>query len=211
MQKYMIFDLDGTLIDSMPIWKNVGKNYIQQYGFMPPKDFEDKIKKQTLFETAHYFKKLFEIPKTENDIVAEIIAVVAEEYANHVPLKPFAKQYLEKQKQCGTKMCILTASEPDYTLTAMKRLDILHYFDFIATCTEMGLTKNDIQIFFRTMERLGGNQKNTVIFEDALYAIRTAKKGGFYVVAIAEDTRPNDTIEIQNISDKYITSYKELL
>ena len=108
-------------------------------------------------------------------------------------------------------MCILTASEPDYTLTAMKRLDILHYFDFIATCTEMGLTKNDTQVFFRTMKRLGGNQKNTVIFEDALYAIRTAKKGGFYVVAIAEDTRPNDTIEIQNISDKYITSYKELL
>lgn len=119
MQKYMIFDLDGTLIDSMPIWKNVGKNYIQQYGFMPPKDFEDKIKKQTLFETAHYFKKLFEIPKTENDIVAEIIAVVAEEYANHVPLKSFAKQYLEKQKQCGTKMCILTASEPDYTLLSL--------------------------------------------------------------------------------------------
>ena len=67
--------------------------------------------------------------------------MVAEQYANTVPLKPFAKQYLQKEKQNGTKMCVLTASEPDYILAAMKRLDILQYFDFIATCTEMGLTK----------------------------------------------------------------------
>ena len=123
----------------------------------------------------------------------------------------FAKQYLQKQKQYGTKMCVLTASEPDYILAAMKRLDILQYFDFIATCTEMGLTKKTPEPFQKAMERLGGNKQNTIVFEDALYAVRSAKEGGFYVIAVAEDTRPNDTIEIQNLADKYIYSYEDLL
>ena len=96
MQKYMIFDLDGTLINSMPLWKNVGKDYLNRYGFLPPSDLDDKVKKQTLFETASYVKQLFDIPKTINEMVAEIIAMVAEQYANTVPLKPFAKQYLQR-------------------------------------------------------------------------------------------------------------------
>lgn len=211
MQKYMIFDLDGTLINSMPLWKNIGKDYLNRYGFLPPTDLDDRVKKQTLFETASYFKELFDIPKTINEMVAEIIAMVAGQYANTVPLKPFAKQYLQKEKQNGTKMCVLTASEPDYILAAMKRLDILQYFDFIATCTEMGLTKKNAQPFEQAMIRLGGNKQNTIVFEDALYAIRSAKEGGFYVIAIAEDTRPNDTAEIQTLADKYIYSYEDLL
>lgn len=209
--KYIIFDLDGTLIDSMPVWKNVGKDYLLQYGFEITQEIDDRIKRQTLPETATCFKELFNIPQTVDEIVAEIIAMVAEQYANVVPLKPFVKEYLEKEKQNGTKMCILTASEPNYILAAMERLSILHYFDFIATCTEIGLSKKDPQVFIETMQRLGGTIQNTIIFEDALYAIRSAKKGGFYVVAVAEKTRPADFKEIQQLADNYIYSYKELL
>lgn len=211
MEKYIIFDLDGTLIDSMPVWKNVGKDFLNRYGFECSEEIDDKIKRQTLFETAAYFKNLFDIAMDIDEIVAEIIAMVAEEYEKNVPLKPFAKQYLEKQKQCGTKMCVLTASEPEYTLAAMKRLDILHYFEFIATCTEMNLTKKDSEVFEQTMKRLGGKKQNTLVFEDALYAIRSAKKGGFYTVAVAEKIRPNDFKEIKNLADLYIQSYEELI
>lgn len=211
MENYMIFDLDGTLIDSMPIWKNVGKDFLRKYGFEIPADLDEQIKRQTLPETALSFKEAFDIPKTVDEIVLEIISMVAEEYKNTVPLKPFVKEYLEKQRQQGTKMCILTASEPSYILAAMERLDILQYFEFIATCTEMGLTKKDFAVFEKTMERLGGNKQNTLVFEDALYAIRSAKKGGFYTVAVAESTRPNDFEEIKTLADKYIESYQELL
>ncbi len=209
--KYIIFDLDGTLIDSMPVWKNVGKDYLSQYGFEITQKIDDRIKRQTLPETALCFKELFHIPQTVDEIVTEIIAMVAEQYANVVPLKPFVKEYLEKEKQNGTKMCILTASEPNYILAAMERLSILPYFDFIATCTEMGLSKKDPQVFIETMQRLGGTMQNTMVFEDALYAIRSAKKGGFYVVAVAEKTRPADFEEIQQLADNYIYSYEELL
>ncbi len=209
--KHIIFDLDGTLMDSMPVWKNVGKDYLSQYGFEITQEIDDRIKRQTLPETALCFKELFQIPQTVDEIVTEIIAMVAEQYANTVPLKPFVKQYLEKEKKNGTKMCILTASEPNYILAAMERLDILQYFDFIATCTEMGLSKKDPQVFVKTMQRLGGTMQNTIVFEDALYAIRSAKKGGFYVVAVAEKTRPADFEEIQQLADNYIYSYEELL
>ena len=105
----------------------------------------------------------------------------------------------------------MTASEPSYIFSAMKRLDIIKYFSFIATCTEMGLTKNDREAFSITMQRLGGKKENTIIFEDALYAIDTAKKDNFYVIAVSENTRAEDKLQIQQLADRYIYSYKELL
>ena len=74
-----------------------------------------------------------------------------------------------------------------------------------------GINQKTAQPFEQAMIRLGGNKQNTIVFEDALYAIRSAKEGGFYVIAIAEDTRPNDTAEIQTLADKYIYSYEDLL
>ena len=211
MKKHIIFDLDGTLIDSMPIWQNIAKQYMQKYHLTAPPNLREIVKNQTLPETAAYFKKQFAISKQTDEIVTEIIAMVAQQYRHSVPLKPYAKQYLEKEKQNGSKMCILTASEPSYIFSALKRLDIVKYFSFIATCTEMGLTKNDAEAFSITMERLGGSKENTIIFEDALYAINTAKKENFYVIAVALNTPLQDAPEVQNLADKYIHSYQELL
>lgn len=211
MKKHIIFDLDGTLIDSMPVWKNIAGEYIQKYNLNAPDNLNEIVKKQTLPETAAYFKKQFSISKEVDEIVTEIISMVAQQYHCAVPLKPYAKQYLEKEKQNGSKMCILTASEPSYIFSAMKRLDIIKYFSFIATCTEMGLTKNDREAFSITMQRLGGKKENTIIFEDALYAIDTAKKDNFYVIAVSENTRAEDKLQIQQLADRYIYSYKELL
>lgn len=209
--KHFIFDLDGTLIDSMPVWKDTGKNFLLNHGFTPPANLQEIVKSQTLYQTAEYFQNELGLPFTADEITAEIISFVETQYRTSIPTKPFVKEFLEKEKNCGSKMCVLTASEASYIHLAMDRLDISKYFDFVMTCTEAGLYKSSPEVFYAAMERLGGTLENTIVFEDALYAIQGAKQGGFTVFAIAEPAMEAEAPEIQNLADRFITSYRELL
>lgn len=209
--KHYIFDLDGTLIDSMPIWKDTGKNFLLNHGFTPPDNLQEIVKSQTLYQTAEHFQKELGVPFTAEEITAEIISFVEEQYRTTIPLKPFAREFLEKEKKNGAKMCILTASEASYIHLALNRLDISKYFDFVMTCTETGLYKSGPEVFRTAMERLGGTPADTIVFEDALYAIKGAKQGGLTVYAIEEPVMEQEKSEIQTLADRYLTSYKELL
>ncbi len=209
--KHYIFDLDGTLIDSMPIWKDTGKNFLLNHGFTPPDNLQEIVKSQTLYQTAEHFQKELGVPFTAEEITAEIISFVEEQYRTTIPLKPFAKEFLEKEKKNGAKMCILTASEASYIHLALNRLDISKYFDFVMTCTETGLYKSGPDVFHTAMERLDGTPDDTIVFEDALYAIKGAKQGGLTVYAIEEPVMEQEKAEIQALADRYLTSYKELL
>lgn len=209
--KHLIFDLDGTLIDSMPVWKDTGKNFLLNHGFEPPENLQEIVKSQTLYQTAEYFQKELGVPFSADEITAEVISFVEEQYRSAIPLKPFVKEFLEKEKREGSKMCVLTASEASYIHLALDRLDISKYFDFIITCTETGLYKSEPDIFHAVMERLGGSLDDTIVFEDALYAIKSAKQGGFTVYAIADSVMAEETEEIKATADRYITSYAELL
>lgn len=211
MNNHIIFDLDGTLLDSMYVWKDVGANFLREHHITPSAHLRDILKKQTLPETAQYFKNTYNIPFTADQIVEEIIQMVANQYRDHVQLKPFVLEYLKVQQKQGTKMCILTASEATYIQTAIDRLEIAPYFEFIMTCTEAGFNKNTPTVYEFAMQRLGGTKDTTAVFEDALYAVKAAKEGGFYVVAVQDDITENDTPMIQSLCDKYIYSYQELL
>ena len=209
--KHYIFDLDATLIDSMPIWKDTGKNFLFSHGFTPPDNLQEIVKSQTLYQTAEHFQQELGVPFTAEEITSEIISFVEEQYRTTIPLKPVAKEFLEKEKKNGAKMCILTASEASYIHLALSRLDISKYFDFVLTCTETGLYKSGPEVFQTAMERLGGTPADTIVFEDALYAIKGAKQGGFTVYAIEDPVMEQEKSEIQALADRYFTSYEELL
>lgn len=209
--KYLIFDLDGTLIDSMPVWKDTGKNYLLNHGFTPPANLHQIVKTQTLYQTAEYFQKVLGVPHTAEEIAAEVVSFVEEQYRTSIPLKPFVREFLEKEKQNGSKMCIVTASEASYILLALERLDILKYFEFVLTCTEAGHFKNEPEVFRIAMNRLGGSPAETIVFEDALYAVEGAKKGGFTVYAVQDPITEADSTKIKALADRYITGYQELL
>ena len=211
MTKHIIFDLDGTLLDSMPIWRRTGSTYLERHGLPIPSNLRSILKKQTLPQTAEYFRKELGAKQSVEEICGEVIAFVSDAYANHVPLKPFVREFLEKEQKKGTKMCVLTASEASYIHPALERLGILPFFEFIATCTETGANKDNPQSFHRIMERLGGEQANTTVFEDALYAIKGAKKAGLQVVAVYDQSAEPDLPAIKEAADCFIESYKELL
>lgn len=210
--KNIIFDLDGTLIDSMPTWRGTGETFLTRHHFPVPENLLDIVKSQTLYQTAEYFRNSLGVPMEPQAIVDEIISFVADAYNHTIPLKDGAKAYLEAMAEKGVKMCILTASEASYILPALDRLDIRKYFDCILTCTELGEYKEDGKAFLTAMEKLGGTLEDTVVFEDAGYAVKGAKSAGFTVYALLDDAiRKNEIEKIKELADKCIHSYQELL
>lgn len=209
--KHIIFDLDGTLLDSMQAWKNIGRDCLRKKGIEPPENLREKMKNLTIPQAAQFFITEFSLPLSVEEMVEDIIQLVADKYKNEIQLKPFALEFLERQKQLGSKMCILTASEPSYIHGALERLGILPYFEFIMTCTQTGLSKHEPKVFHLAMEKLQGSLDNTLVIEDALYAVQSAKKAGLYVIAIEDETAMEDKQEILNICDCYVTSYEELM
>lgn len=211
MIKYIIFDLDGTLIDSMPVWKNTGQTYLERHHLPVPDNLRSILKTQTIPESAAYFREHLGATQSVEEICSEIISYVADQYAFHIPLKPFVREFLEQEKEKGTKMCVLTASEASYIHLALDRLQISDYFEFIATCTEIGANKDNPMVFEKIMERLGGTKENTAVFEDACYAVKGAKAAGLKVVAVYDAMTEQDIPEIKTLADRYILNYSELL
>ena len=210
--KYIIFDLDGTLIDSMPVWRGTGSGFLENHNFPVPENLMEVVKTQTIWQTAEWFRTELGVPMEAEAIVNEIVESVVEAYRHTIPLKDGAMEYLEKMKQEGVEMCILTASEADYILPALDRLDIRKYFSHVLTCTELGEYKNDGKAYLKTMELMGGTLEETVVFEDAYYAVKGAKSVGFSVYAVLDEVvREDDIDKIKETADHYFHSYKELL
>ena len=210
--KYIIFDLDGTLIDSMPVWRGTGSGFLMNHNFPVPENLMEVVKTQTIWQTAEWFRTELGVPMEAEDIVNEIVESVVEAYRHTIPLKDGAMEYLEKMKNEGVEMCILTASEADYILPALDRLDIRKYFSHVLTCTELGEYKNDGKAYLKTMELMGGTLEETVVFEDAYYAVKGAKSVGFPVYAVLDEVvREDDIDKIEETADHYFHSYKELL
>ena len=210
--KYIIFDLDGTLIDSMPVWRGTGSGFLNNHNFPVPENLMEVVKTQTIWQTAEWFRTELGVPMEAEEIVNEIVESVVEAYRHTIPLKDGAMEYLEKMKNEGVEMCILTASEADYILPALDRLDIRKYFSHVLTCTELGEYKNDGKAYLKTMELMGGTLEETVVFEDAYYAVKGAKSVGFPVYAVLDEVvREDDIDKIKETADHYFHSYKELL
>ena len=210
--KYIIFDLDGTLIDSMPVWRGTGSNFLENHNFPVPENLMDVVKTQTIWQTAEYFRKDLGVPMEPKAIVDEIVESVVTAYRHTIPLKEGAREFLEAMAEKGVRMCILTASEADYIMPALERLDIRKYFNYVLTCTELGEFKEDGKAYLTAMQKLGGTLENTVVFEDAHYAVKGAKSVGLPVYAALDDAvRPDEKDKIKAIADKCFYSYLELL
>ena len=210
--KYIIFDLDGTLIDSMPVWRGTGSGFLENHNFPVPENLIEVVKTQTIWQTAEWFRTELGVPMEAADIVNEIVASVVEAYRHSIPLRDGAKEYLEQMKQEGVQMCILTASEAEYILPALDRLDIRKYFSHVLTCTELGKFKDDGQAYLAAMELMGGTMEETVVFEDAYYAVKGAKSIGFKVYAVLDEVvREDDVDKIIAMADHSFHSYKELM
>ena len=207
--KGAIFDLDGTLLDSMPFWDNLGAEYLKRKGHNLTRNINETIKTMSLAQSARYFKNEYSIPGTEDEIVREIINLIESEYRLKAPLKASAIPFLERLYGNNVRMCIATATDHCLAKTALERLNAAKYFEFILTCTEAGTGKDSPEFFLKALELLKTSKAETMVFEDALHAIKSAKAAGFSVAAIYDKSSHEDREEIKSLADIYLNSFKD--
>lgn len=208
--KGAIFDFDGTLIDSMKIWDSIGAAFLISRGITPPDHIESILRSMSFFQSTAYFIKEYNLSDTQQQIKDQMYQIIADQYKYTMPLKEGVLEYLEYLSQKGIKMCIATATDKELAIHALRRLGIDHYFSFIKTCDEVGKGKDDPEIYLQAASRLGIDKNDIYIFEDVLYCVKTAKKAGFKVVGIYDESSKEDAEALRELCDRYVMSFKEL-
>lgn len=206
--------MDGTLLDSMPMWKHVASNYLLSQGLLPDKDTDAHFQSLSLPQAARLFQKEYGSSKSVDSIIHEINQMVADQYRHRVPLKPGAKEFLKELRDREIPVCVATATDRMQVQAAFDRLSIAEYISNIFTCTEVGHGKDEPDIYEAALQFLNMPKENVLVFEDALYAIRTAKAAGFQVAAIQDACETKNEAEIRSLADYYFQDFqkgKELL
>lgn len=206
MIKAAIFDLDGTLIDSMFIWDTIGEDYLRSLGKEPKENLAEVFKTFTLEQAAEYYRKQYKIELSVNEITEGINGMVAELYRTKVNLKPGVSDFLRRLQCLGVKMCVATVTDRPIVEDVLTRLGVREYFSEIFTCGEVGYGKETPEIYRQALKHLGTKKTETVVFEDVLHALKTAKADGFKVVAVYDLHEPAQK-EMKEFSDYYITDY----
>ena len=207
-----IFDMDGTLLDSMPTWRELGPTFLREAGIEATSEQLHTLRTITDHEVIPYLREVCGLQKSPEEIMDEIIRRMEDFYSTRVRPKPGLEKFLSILKMEGVWMYVATATHRRLTEKALKTAGIDQYFRGIITSADAGSHKRDsADIYEMAMRRLQSNKRDTVVFEDALYAIRTAKAAGFRVAGVYDVTEEDDQPEIQRISDYYIRSYGELV
>jgi HAD superfamily hydrolase (TIGR01509 family) len=207
--KGAIFDMDGTLLDSMTVWDSVAAEYLKSQGIIPSDDVNAAVHAMSIQQVCEYFCSAYGLSLTLEEITCGINGMVEDFYFHKAPLKDGVSEALERLQKRGVKMCVATATDRYLVERALKRTGILAYFERIFTCTEAGAGKDLPDIFLQARDYLGTGLEDTVVFEDALYAIRTAKAAGFRVVALYDESARHQQDEIKGHADAYFKSFKE--
>ncbi len=206
--KGIIFDFDGTLFDSMSIWETAGTDYLTSLGYTAEKDLSKKLKAMSLTQSAEYLKENYALPLSVSEIMDGVNKTVEDFYFHRAMPKAHVISLLSALQSKGIKMCIATATDRYQVEAALRRCDMLGYFDAIFTCTEVGHGKDDLYIFEVAREAMGTDKTETVVFEDAYHAAKTAKEAGFYVIGIY-DRYEKRKEELRELADVYISNFSE--
>ena len=206
-KKFAIFDMDGTLIDSMGFWKNLASEYLASKGIHEiPEDILEAIKPMTMSESAALFKQRFSL---SGDVEAQMNGMMDEHYRRDIPLKPGVLEYLQRLHQKGVRMCVASATAEHLMESCLTRLGVRPYFEFLLSCETVGENKHSPRIFHEAARRLGAAPGKIAIYEDALYAVRTAKTAGFYVAGVCDEASAGSWQSITEIADEIIWNWED--
>ncbi len=208
MLKGAIFDFDGTLFDSMFIWDTAGEVYLRSVGIEPREDLRKVLKPMSLLQSAQYIRECYQIPLTVEEIMDGVNRMVEGFYFHTVQPKEGVIAFLEQMKKQEVRMCIATATDRYQVGAALKRCGMESFFFEIFTCTDVGHGKDEPIIFQKAMDYLGTTKANTVVFEDAYHAAKTAKADGFITVAVF-DSHETKQVELHSVSDCFIENFTQ--
>ncbi len=209
--KGAIFDLDGTLLDSMHIWHDVDVEFFKRRNLPLDSGYVDVIKNMHLPAAAVYTKEKYNLKESAEQIVDEWLQLCAEAYLSNVDLKSGVFDYLKTLYDSGVKMAFATASEKVVCEQNLKNHGIFKFFTDSAYVSEINIGKTEPDIYLLASERIGVKPFECIVFEDIIEGIRSAKKANFITCGVYDKSSAKDEEEIRGIADYYIKSFDELL
>lgn len=201
-----IFDLDGTLLDTMPAWATLGERYLRNLGFAPRPGLSDALRPLSLRQGAQFLRRGYRLALSEEDIIAGVKALIRHVYEAEALPKPGVAAFLRQLAARQVRMCIATATDAALTRAALTRCGLMPYVDGILTCDLVGAGKDDPAIYRAALAHLGTTRADTLVFEDGLHALRTAKGDGFRVVAVRDGSEPAQA-EARALAEIYLPGF----
>ena len=180
---YSIFDVDGTILDSMEVWNTLASQYVQSLGMVPEKNLDEIVSDMSLEQSATYLKNHYKINKQEERIISEVLNFISDFYEYEVKLMPGFKEFISHYDSINV---IGTSCDEELVKIALNRLAVLNYFEDIITCSKVNKSKNDPDFYLACAQVLKQRPKDIVVFEDADYCIDVARKIGFKVIKIKD-------------------------
>ncbi|SHJ25718.1 haloacid dehalogenase superfamily, subfamily IA, variant 3 with third motif having DD or ED [Clostridium cavendishii DSM 21758] len=203
-----IFDLDGTLLDSMDVWEKIDIEFLSKRGLEVPDDYINNICAFSFKEAAKYTINLFNLDESEEDIINEWNEMAIHEYSNNVKLRPYAKEYLFYLKECGIKLAVATGLPKNLYEPALKNNCVFELFDVFCSTDDGGRGKGYPDVYLRALEKLNMSAEKCISFEDVLQGIINAKEVGLAVYAMYDKYSLKYKEKIIKIADGYLEDFK---
>lgn len=206
-----IFDFDGTLVDSMYMWKEIDREYLGRYGHEMTDDLQEAIEGMSQDEMSEYFRDRYHIPRTNREMQEEWFDMARYKYLHEVPLKPGVEETLRYLKENGIPMAVATSFVNEILEPCLVRLGVRDRFQAIVTTQDVGCGKESSAVFLAAAEKLGARPESCVVFEDLPVGLKSAKEAGMMTVAV-DDAYSSDRVdEKRKYSDIYVMTMDELL
>ncbi|MCI8335207.1 MAG: HAD family phosphatase [Lachnospiraceae bacterium] len=209
--KAVLFDLDGTLVDSMWMWKDIDMEYLGKYGITLPPELQEYIEGMSFSEVSAYFKEAFGIKESLEEIKSEWVSMAKYKYTHEVPLKPGALRFLKHLKEQGIPMGIATSNSRDLLDAVLESLEISPYFDCCMTSCEAGAGKPAPDIYLKVAKILKTEPKDCLIFEDTPAGILAGNRAGIPVCAMADENSAGRKEQILQMADYYAETFDQVL
>lgn len=209
--KGVIFDLDGTLIDSMWVWDQIDIEYLSEKNLEVPKNLNDEIGHLSFNQVAVYFKERFKLKDSLDEIKQRWSDMAYYHYSTDIKLKEGVVEFLKFLKESNIKIGLATSNSRDLLEVVLKNNNIYDYFDAITITDEVSVGKHEPDVYLLAAKKLNLSPSECLVFEDIVQAIKGAKKAEMKVIGVADSRNLDDRDEIISLTDKFITNFNEMI
>ncbi len=206
----VIFDMDGSLVDSMWVWKDIDIEYLGRFGLDIPDDLQQEIEGMSFTETARYFRDRFGLDRSVEQIRADWNEMAWDKYRSRVMLKPGAREFLDYCRSQEIKLGIATSNSREIVDMVMEARGVADYFSCITTACEAKKGKPAPDVYLLTAQQLSVDPKNCLVFEDIVFGIQAGKAAGMEVCAVDDAYSAYQEAEKRSLADYYIKDFREI-